>query len=103
MSSGRDGPSLGRREALLAALGLPVVAACGGAKEFSCDDARQVSAAEREKRTAQQYADRTTRPGERCAGCTQYQGPPSGSCGTCKLLPGPVHPEGWCRVFARAG
>lgn len=103
MSAGARGPALGRREALLAALGWPVIGACGGAREFSCDDARQVSAPERERRAAQQYAERTPRPGETCAGCTQYQGPASGSCGTCKLLPGPVHPEGWCRVYARAG
>jgi hypothetical protein len=45
------------------------------------------------------YADRSPTPDKECARCVQYIEAEQG-CGTCKIVRGPIHPNGTCRQFA---
>ena len=46
----------------------------------------------------------TPDPNKACAQCKQWAPPKSeGSCGGCKLLGGPIHPQGTCKAFAPNG
>jgi hypothetical protein len=47
------------------------------------------------------YVDKSTDAAKKCSNCTQFQpAPAAGSCGTCKLLKGPINPDGSCKSFA---
>jgi hypothetical protein len=89
--------------AVSAALG--VVAGCGREKRarFSCTDLTGVPPDAVALRTslAVSYADVSIDPAKTCARCQQFIPAPSDdACGTCKVLKGPVHPRGSCRLFA---
>ena len=80
-----------------AALALP---ACGKKLPSSCTDTTGLSPDELQARSALAYVDATTQPGKTCETCQQYVGPKTeGACGSCKVLKGPVHPNGNCKVF----
>ncbi len=98
-----------RREALRlcggagAAVGVLGVLDIGCKKEpsFACLDTTGLTPDEVQARTTLAYVDTATEPGRNCVACQQYVAPPSGSgCGTCKVLKGPVHPQGGCKVFS---
>ena len=43
-------------------------------------------------------------PEKACTRCNQWVGPAErSSCGSCKLLKGPIHPNGTCKAFAAKG
>jgi len=47
------------------------------------------------------YVDQTPDPGKPCVRCVQYIPATGGShCGGCKIMKGPIHPNGYCTVFA---
>jgi len=100
---------LGRRDVLRGGASvLPLIAGLGACKRepknFSCTDETGLTDAERAVRRALQYVDRTPNPEQPCKVCTQWiEAPPRDDCGGCKVMKGPVHPEGWCKVFARKG
>jgi hypothetical protein len=84
-----------------AALGLVGASGCKRASPASCTDVSSLTPEERNVRTSLGYADRTPVPGKPCIKCVQYVAPPSSDqCGACKVMKGPVHPAGYCRVFA---
>jgi hypothetical protein len=91
------------RRKLLASLGGALLASgCKSAiaPPSSCDDTTRLTEEERGVRKALAYADRSTDPSKACKSCLQWVPPPSeGSCGGCKLLKGPVHPDGTCKAF----
>jgi hypothetical protein len=98
----RSAPRIGRREALLGA-GALFVAGCGKDKSsFTCMDVSALSAEDAQARAQSQYVDRTTEAGKNCESCQQFVEGKDG-CGTCKLLKGPVHPWGYCKVYAKKG
>lgn len=73
--------------------------ACGK-KTVAC--APEVLSPEHAKlRETLKYLDNSPDPAKTCCKCQQYL--PGDSCGTCKLLPGPIHPSGTCSVFVGAG
>jgi hypothetical protein len=85
-----------RGASLVGALG---VSACRKAPSF-CDDVSTLSPDQRNTRTTLGYEDSSDQPGKNCAKCSQYLEPPRmDQCGTCKVLPGSVHPNGYCRAF----
>jgi hypothetical protein len=97
---------LSRRDLLQhsAALGAFVVwagSACNkGPAQFSCTDTTGLSAGDVQIRTSLGYIDTSTQPGKTCSGCQQFVAPAAaGTCGTCKILKGPVHPNGYCKSF----
>jgi len=74
-------------------------AACGKGPSF-CNDVSALSAEQQTSRTGLGYEDTTSQPGKTCVKCSQYVAAEKVSdCGHCKVLPGPVHPNGYCRAY----
>jgi hypothetical protein len=70
-------------------------------KEIHCDDTTGMAPADIETRKALAYQDKTADPNKMCQNCQQYVAPASaGACGTCKVLKGSVHPNGYCKSWA---
>ena len=100
-------PDLTTRRQFLASaaalVGLPVLAACGGAPESAsaCAGYDALSPADVQQRAALQYVDKTPAPDKLCLNCRFYTAPAGGSpCGGCQLFAGPVLPGGYCTSWA---
>jgi hypothetical protein len=99
------GDKLSRRDVLQqsAALGAFVAfgsVACSKPAALACVDTTGLSATDMQVRTALVYVDKSTEAGKTCLGCLQYVPPPAaGSCGTCKIVKGPINPAGYCKSF----
>lgn len=84
------------------ALGASLAAGCKEKEPDSCVDASTLAPTEAKVRTTLNYQDRSPDPEKVCSQCVQYLEPPeAGSCGSCKIMKGPVHPRGTCNVFTR--
>lgn len=81
--------------AALAPFGL---GATGCGKAFTCNDSPSLSAQERETRAKFVYVDRSSDISRLCEKCTHFT--PGEACGACKVLPGPIHPQGTCTLFS---
>jgi len=102
MTMDDDGATrVSRRKLLLA---IPVAALAGACKKgapSSCRDTSGLSPDDLNARTALGYAEVSMDPKQRCTACRQYvPAPSSDGCGTCKIMKGPIHPNGTCRAFA---
>ena len=52
-------------------------------------------------RKALQYVDASPVENKPCKGCQFFVKPEKeGTCGGCKVVPGPIHPEGYCTAWA---
>ena len=54
-------------------------------------------------REALQYTDNSPKEGQYCDNCQYWL--PAGSpqeCGGCSIVPGPIHPQGWCSAWVPA-
>lgn len=71
-----------------------------GKKELTCTDTTGLSADEAQARTTLAYVDKTPEAAKNCANCLQYVPGAADACGACKVLKGPVHPNGYCKVWA---
>jgi len=70
------------------------------APALSCADTTGLSPGDVQIRATLAYTDISTEPGKTCAKCQQFVAPPTeGSCGTCKVLKGPINPSGNCKSF----
>jgi len=92
-----------RRELLHAGLALGTFApACSRGGTFLCTDVSTLSVQQIEIRNKLQYRDQAAKPELACDQCSQYVASPSDvGCGSCKVMPGPAHPQGSCLVFAK--
>jgi hypothetical protein len=97
---------LSRRELLssattLGALAVFGAAACGKkAAPLACTDTTGLTPADLSVRTALAYVDVSTEPGKSCLNCQQFIVPAApGTCGSCKVLKGPINPAGNCKSF----
>ncbi len=53
-------------------------------------------------RNAVTYMDRSRDKTKTCESCVQFVAPKTdGTCGSCKVLKGPVHPDGGCTAYAK--
>jgi len=110
MSDGKMGRRDAARRALVvlgaAALAPSALAGCGGEEEegggdLSCTDTSGLNEAQIQTRQGQNYVDSSPNPDQNCANCTFYQAPSQeGTCGTCQVIAGPIHPEGYCDLWA---
>jgi hypothetical protein len=96
---------LSRRDLLQqsAALGLFVVAgtACGKEqKALNCTDTMSLSASDAQVRSSLGYVDSSVEPGKSCTKCLQFVPAAPDACGTCKVVKGPINPNGYCKSFA---
>jgi hypothetical protein len=84
------------------ALGLLSIGCKKKKEPASCTDTTGLSPADVQARSALGYVDRSPFPGKDCDDCQQYVGArEDGACGSCKLLKGPIHPEGYCKSFSK--
>jgi len=92
-----------RRRLLHASLGLGTLGpACLKSQPFTCVEAPALSVEQLELRNKLLYRDKASNPALACDLCIQYVEPASGArCGSCKIVPGPMHPQGSCQVFAK--
>lgn len=97
---------LSRRDLLAQSLVLGAAAAFGAAacskKEpaLACTDTTGLAPADLTIRTTLAYVDVSVEPGKTCSNCQQFNAPPTpGTCGTCKVLKGPINPSGYCKSF----
>lgn len=85
-----------RRRALLL---LAASSACKRAA-FSCLDTTGLGAGDMQARALVAYTDLATDPKKTCDHCQQWIAPKSEGCGACKVIKGPVHPSGSCKLFS---
>jgi len=97
-----DGSTRVSRRRLLFAIPMAALAgACKGGAPASCRDTSALGADDLNARTALGYAETSMDPKLRCTACRQYvPASSSDACGSCKIMKGPIHPNGTCRVFA---
>lgn len=74
--------------------------ASAGNGDFSCMDTTGLSDAEIQQREATNYVDETPIEDQYCANCQLYVEPEAGAqCGGCQVVPGPIHPDGYCDLW----
>lgn len=68
---------------------------------FACTDTSGLSFDETNARKTLAYVDSSVDPKRTCVQCVQWvAAKEDGTCGGCKVLKGPVHPDGTCKSFA---
>ncbi len=66
-------------------------------KPFACTDVSTISPEEAQNRITLAYSDVAPDPRKTCSNCQQFI-PADQGCGACKVLKGPIHPNGSCKV-----
>ena len=96
-----------RREALrnLAVLSLSAVVPAGllaCSKKTTCTDVTGLSGEELTQRNViAAYVDLAPDPGKKCSLCVQFVPAAPNACGSCKVVKGPIHPDGTCKLFVQ--
>lgn len=69
--------------------------------QFSCSNVSGLSPEQIQTRKSLQYTDRSSKAKQTCGNCQNLQPKPQGSdgCQGCQVIPGPVHPSGWCSAW----
>lgn len=68
---------------------------------LTCTDTSDLSEQDATMRTTLNYVDISTVEGKTCDNCSLYVAPETGSgCGTCLTIKGPIHPMGYCDIWA---
>lgn len=98
--------TLPRRTLLIRALQLPALGwLLGGSAAIAADapgcNNGDLSAADKQKRAAQHYTDTSPHDHQKdCSNCSLFQSADqAGQCGSCLILPGPIHPYGYCDAW----
>lgn len=77
----------------------------GGSKDddanvASCPNQENLSQQDQQIRGSLNYVDKTPMQGRTCDNCKLYTLPQPGvMCGGCKVVPGPIHPKGYCTAW----
>ncbi|GAB5518450.1 MAG: hypothetical protein RhofKO_07010 [Rhodothermales bacterium] len=72
----------------------------GGAAALTCTDTTGLAEADINMRQSVQYVDETPDPAKPCSACALYTAAAEGQCGGCTVVKGPIHPDGWCTLWA---
>jgi hypothetical protein len=98
--------TMSRRALLLRGVALSTLATCAAACGKSravalvCTDTAGLSPADNNLRVALEYVDVSTTPGKTCSNCQQFiPSAAPNTCGTCKVVKGPINPTGNCKSF----
>lgn len=86
-----------RAMALASAAGASLLVLGCKEEDPSCNDSPDLTAANQAARNALAYQDRAADPSQACRLCRQFIA--GDGCGRCKLMPGPTHPMGTCKIF----
>jgi hypothetical protein len=66
----------------------------------ACPSADKLSQDEKNIRNSLKYVDISADKSKNCKNCKLYTLPQNNSpCGGCKVIPGPVHPDGYCTAW----
>jgi hypothetical protein len=72
----------------------------GCSKKPSCEDVTGLSPADvAVRRDTAAYVEVAADPAKKCALCAQYLAAAPSACGSCKVVKGPINPEGGCKLF----
>lgn len=78
----------------------------GGDKKeaaLDCTDLSELGQQQKQTRKSLNYVEESKEKGKQCDNCRYWQPPKKeGSCGTCQLVPGPIHPKGYCDSYTKA-
>jgi hypothetical protein len=89
-----------QKSAALGAFAVFGASACSKPAAMVCTDTSSLAPADAQVRTALAYVDISTEPGKVCNGCQQFiPAPQPATCGTCKVVKGPINPNGNCKSF----
>lgn len=91
-----------RRQLLLASASTLAIAGSASCSKApgSCNDTSGLTPDERKTRLTLGYTDKSSDKNKTCENCQQYVAAPSADqCGGCKVMKGPIHPQGYCVVF----
>jgi hypothetical protein len=99
---------LSRRDLLLqtAALGtlglVATSAACSKPKPppLSCTDTTALTPTDLMIRNSLGYVDASMEPNKFCSNCIQFIPASPDACGACKVVKGPINPNGYCKSFS---
>ncbi len=90
--------ALGRVVALPLAAVLPALAGCS--KTPHCEDTSALSPDDAHIRSEiAAYVDQSPDPNKHCSACAQFNPAGKDACGTCKVVKGPINPNGYCKLF----
>jgi hypothetical protein len=82
------------------ATGAFAATACNKPAALSCSDTSALAPADLQVRTSLVYVEVSTEAGKTCSNCQQFiPAPAAGSCGTCKVVKGPINPGGNCKSY----
>lgn len=69
-------------------------------KKANCTDEAGLSPDEKRLRNeTAKYVDQTMEANKRCSGCLQFIAAEPGQCGGCKVVKGPINPDGYCILY----
>ncbi len=84
----------------VAVVGLSVVGCGGGGDALTCDDVSGLTEAELGARTSNGYvANSPHGAAKNCLNCNFGQNLTASSCGTCTVIKGSIHPNGYCNLW----
>jgi hypothetical protein len=85
--------------AMSAAILIPAaLLACS--KEADCTDVSALSPDDlRTRNEVAKYVDQSMEAAKRCSGCVQFIAAAPKQCGACKVVKGPINPNGGCILF----
>lgn len=102
--------TIGRRDAarrMLMVVGAAAVApvalsACGEEEPagLSCTDTAGLTPQELTTRQSQAYTDQSPHADKTCDNCNFYTAGQPNQCGSCTVIAGPIHPDGYCNLWA---
>lgn len=78
-------------------------APAGGDGELNCMSTEGLEPAQIKVRESLQYVDKTPKADQDCANCIHFKPDANGGCGGCAVVPGPIHPKGWCTAWVAQG
>jgi hypothetical protein len=97
---------LSRRDVLRKTAALGAFAAFGTAAcskqpaPLACTDTSALSPADLAVRTSLAYVDTSVQVGKTCSNCQQFvPTAAANACGTCKVVKGPINPNGNCKAY----
>lgn len=94
-----------RRDVLLKTAALGAFAAFGAAAcskqpaALACTNTSGLSPADVTVRTSLAYVDNSAELGKTCSNCQQFMPTVANACGTCKVVKGPINPNGNCKAY----
>lgn len=87
-----------------AAAGAALLVACGKSQPatatFACTDTAGLDEAGVGTRIDNEYTDHTPIPAKHCSNCVLFVPAAADACGTCQVVKGPIHPGGYCKLWA---